>query len=157
MENIISYEQYHTHPLNKFIHFICIPIIIFSIITFTSHFNFKITKFRDDINFITIRVDKLILIYYNSYYFSYGIKIGVMMILYNSLFYLLSRFIYHYKNIGHIKNLMIFLCAFALQFLGHFIEGSRPAMFAGLKQTLLQAPLFNLNYIYPSLLSNYRN
>jgi len=155
MEDILSYEEYHTHPVNKFIHFICIPVIIFSILTFTSHFNFKINRFRDDNDYITIRLDKLILIFYNTYYISYGPRIGTYMMIYNSLFYLLSRFIYYYKHIGHRKNLIIFLCAFTLQFIGHFIEGSRPAMFVGLKQTLLQAPLFNLNYIYPGLLSNY--
>ena len=155
MEDIIYYEQYHTHPVNKFIHFICIPFIIFSILSFTSHFYFKITRFKDDSEIIIMTVDKLIVLFYNTYYITYGPRIGTYMMIYNSLFYLVSKYISDYYLISHKKNLQIFLIAFTLQFIGHFIEGSRPAMFVGLKQTLLQAPLFNLNYVYPGLLSNY--
>ena len=69
------YELYHTHPVNKFIHFVCIPFIIFSILSFTSHFYFKITRFKDDSEIIIMTVDKLIVLFYNTYYITYGPRI----------------------------------------------------------------------------------
>ena len=36
-----------------------------------------------------------------------------------------------------------------MQFVGHAIEGNRPALFDSLIQTFTQAPVFSLSYILP--------
>ena len=77
------------------------------------------------------------------------------MFLHNCLVYVISKTIFMLFPTKPKKTFFIFLAAFLIQFVGHIIEGSRPALFTGLKQTLLQAPLFNLNYIYPDFLKNY--
>ena len=46
----------------------------------------------------------------------------------------------------------IFIFAWILQFFGHIIEGNRPALMTSIKQSFLEAPLFTVEYIYPSLL-----
>jgi len=147
MDQLIFYESYHQHPINKFIHFICIPIITYSILIFASHFYLKLTDVNK--NIIVIRGDEAIVILYNFYYMSYGYPIGVYMFFYNVIIFLLSRLIYTFYPISHTTNLKIFLCAFMMQFIGHLIEGNQPALFTGLRQTLLQAPLHNVNYVYP--------
>ena len=48
---------------------------------------------------------------------------------------------------------MIFASAWMLQFIGHAIEGNRPALMTSLSQTVFQAPLLTLEYVYPNLLA----
>ena len=146
------YESYHKDPVNKFIHFICIPIIMYSILVTFSKFYFSVYKHKNHKFLFHMYFDEAIVLFYNIYYLSYGLKIGTIMFLYNLVFYTVTIKIYKYFNHNSVVTFNLFLFAFVIQFIGHFIEGSRPAMLTGLKQTLLQAPLFNLNYIYPNLL-----
>ena len=41
--------------------------------------------------------------------------------------------------------------AWISQFIGHYIEGNRPALLTSLSQAVFQAPLFTLEYIFPNL------
>ena len=154
-KDILDYRSYHSHPVNKLIHFFCIPVIMYSIIVTFGKFYFSVYKHKNHKFLFHMYFDEAIVLFYNIYYLSYGFKIGVLMVLYNFIFYILSLKIYKHFNHSNTITFYLFLSAFLIQFIGHFIEGSRPAMFVGLKQTLLQAPLFNLNYIYPNLLTNY--
>ena len=49
-------------------------------------------------------------------------------------------------------SIIMFTCAWIMQFLGHAIEGNKPALLTSLTQSIFQAPLFTLEYVYPSLL-----
>lgn len=146
------YESYHKDPVNKFIHFICIPIIMYSILVTFSKFYFSVYKHKNHKFLFHMYFNEATVLFYNIYYLSYGLKIGTIMFLYNLVFHIVTIKIYKYFNHSNIVTFNLFLFAFVIQFIGHFIEGNRPAMLTGLKQTLLQAPLFNLNYIYPNLL-----
>ena len=48
----------------------------------------------------------------------------------------------------------VFVFAWVMQFLGHAVEGNRPALLTSFQQSIFQAPLFTLEYIYPPLLGN---
>ena len=48
----------------------------------------------------------------------------------------------------------LFLFSWVMQFIGHYIEGNRPALLDGLTQTFLEAPLYSFQYIWPNLLKN---
>jgi uncharacterized membrane protein YGL010W len=50
-------------------------------------------------------------------------------------------------------SIITFVCAWMLQFIGHAIEGNRPALMTSLSQTVFQAPLLTLEYVYPNLLN----
>ena len=146
------YESYHKDPINKFIHFVCIPIIMYSILVTANKFYFNVYTYHHHKLLFNMGVGEFIILFYDIYYLSYGPQIGLTMFLYNLFFYTVTVKIYNYFKHSSAVTFNLFLFAFAIQFIGHFIEGSRPAMLTGLKQTLLQAPLFNLNYIYPNLL-----
>ena len=49
----MNYESYHTHPINKFIHFICIPVIVL-----TSCNLLSFVKVKTD--FITLELQELL-------------------------------------------------------------------------------------------------
>ena len=50
-------------------------------------------------------------------------------------------------------SIIMFASAWILQFIGHAIEGNRPALMTSLSQTVFQAPLLTLEYVYPNLLA----
>ena len=149
---VFLYQSHHKDPINKLLHFICIPVITYSILVTTSKYYYKVYRHRDHKLLFHMGFDELLILFYDIYYLTYGPKIGAIMFLYNLVFYIISKTIYSFFKHSSAVTFNLFLFAFVIQFLGHFIEGSRPAMFTGLKQTLLQAPLFNLHYLYPNLL-----
>jgi len=50
-----------------------------------------------------------------------------------------------------VNSFKVFILAWILQFVGHYIEGVRPALVDSLSSTLFEAPLFSLSYIFPGL------
>lgn len=67
------------------------------------------------------------------------IKSFSTFIINNYNYYLISRY--------------LFICGWLFQFVGHYIEGVKPALINSLKQSFFQAPLFSLDVIYPQLLN----
>ena len=62
----MKYEDYHRHPFNKFIHFICIPIIVLTSCNLLS-------KFRIKTRFTTLRMEEIATcVMLINYLFSYG-------------------------------------------------------------------------------------
>ena len=149
---VFLYQSFHKDPLNKFLHFICIPVIMYTILVTFSKYYFSVYKHKNHKFQFHMYFDEALILFYSIYYLSYGFKVGLIMFFYNLGFSILRLKIFKYFNHSNKVTFYLFLSAFIIQFIGHFIEGSRPAMITGLKQTLLQAPLFNLQYLYPNLL-----
>ena len=161
MDSVEFYRSFHTHPMNKLIHFICIPLIVLSTLNFLSKLSLQIRlpiskKYLGSKKIlkptITIDGNTIITIYNFYYYFAYNWKIGLIMQLYVSFLHLIAT-IWRETDEYWLKNSVImFVSAWTMQFLGHAIEGNKPALLTSLSQAVFQAPLFTLEYIYPSLL-----
>ena len=150
------YRSFHQHPINKFIHSICIPLIVFTTMSLIqsnkTSLNLKITLVEQNETFdLSINLFRIIYTIYCIYYLTISFKIFVVMSSYLYLISLASSyFIINYSN---WYNLNLYLMAFAWisQFIGHYIEGNRPALLTSLSQAVFQAPLFTLEYIFPNL------
>ena len=68
----MNYEDYHTHPINKFIHFICIPVIVL-----TSCNLLSLVKIKTD--FITLELQELLTIFMLMNYATYGFTTLIIM------------------------------------------------------------------------------
>ncbi len=160
MNSIDFYNSYHTNPINKCIHFFCIPMIVLSSINFLNKVSFKIK-----LPFIGKLGEKLVMhpelnvnyfnisLVYNSYYYIFwGIKVGLIMHFYIWILSIISEIWREFDLRWEYNSIIMFVFAWILQFLGHAIEGNRPALLTSLGQTVFEAPLFSLSYIYPSLL-----
>ena len=133
------YRSYHQNPYNKMIHFICIPMLSICFLNIAN----------------IIKGDKFLLFIYCCYYFSFGLKIGLIMTNYLILLYNLAIF-WRTKDVSWRENtLCLFIFSWIFQFFGHFIEGNRPALLTGITQAFLEAPLFTVEYIYPALLNSF--
>jgi uncharacterized membrane protein YGL010W len=167
MESIYFYESYHLNPINKIIHFTFIPIIMVTTMNFSSLFRFRlnISLTENFCHFRQVNIDisgeKILYLFYLYYYFTYSRKIGMTMSIFLNFIYLISFFhrsygsMYYFGSpIWQTNSSILFTFAWIMQFIGHAIEGNRPALFTGFKQSLLQSPLFVVEYVYPHLLDD---
>ena len=170
MNSVDFYRSFHTHPANKLIHFICIPMIVLSILNFLSEFSLQLSlqlplfARYDPISkkyigpkkifkpTLTINENTINGIYNFYYYMAYNWKIGLIMQLY-IIFLRLIGLVWRETDKKWLKHsIIMFVSAWTMQFIGHAIEGNKPALLTSLSQAVFQAPLFTLEYIYPSLL-----
>ena len=156
--SIEFYESYHSHPINKLIHFFCIPMIVFSTNEllkefYISHEYFLMYKKKPYFHifqrkyYITWMMHNMYVLYY---FMKYGMNSGLLM----TGYFTAIRYLSLTLDIRKSTALKLFTLSWILQFIGHYIEGNRPALFDGLTQTFLEAPLFSFQYIWPNLLSN---
>jgi len=151
ISNLTLYNSYHTHPINKLIHFFCIPLIVFSTNELIKDFyivndliNYPGIKFPIKL-YITWLIHNIYTIYYFYYY---GLYPGLIM----TVYFTSIRYLSYKLNIKKTTALKMFSLSWILQFIGHFIEGNRPAILDSLSQALLGAPLYSFQLIFPNLL-----
>jgi len=144
-----EYGESHQNPLNKKIHWVCVPAIMFSVMGLWwsiphGYMPFIINNLQ--LNWAII-ITALILLYYMR--LSPVMAIGMFII----GFSLLAGNSYINANF-HTPlwktSLMIFVVAWIGQFIGHKIEGKKPSFFQDL-QFLLIGPAWLLSFIYNKL------
>ena len=134
--------MYHTHPLNKGIHIACIPMIVLSTYNLLSLIKIKVCK-----NNVELQQPLLVLLLYN--YLNYSFKAFMVMSVY---FYIIQKISKFQKRIqqNYVKsNIYMLTYAWVLQFIGHYIEGNKPASSDGIIQAFTEAPLFSISYVLP--------
>tara|TARA_Y100000768_G_scaffold366331_1_gene328384 strand:+ start:405 stop:842 length:438 start_codon:yes stop_codon:yes gene_type:complete len=132
------YRSYHQDPYNKAIHLICIPMLSLCFLNFAS----------------IIKADRALLLFYSVYYLSLSLKVGIVMTIYLIGLYKFAKSFRFVVPNWREYTFKLFIFAWIFQFFGHFIEGNRPALLTGIKQAFLEAPLFTMEYVYPSLLDS---
>ena len=158
----MSYQDYHKNTINKFIHVICIPIIMVTSINFFHCIKFKINdpksgmlgskiihKYKEyGCDYITAMVFPL------YYFFFYSNNIGIIMSIFTYVVYKIGG-IWRTHDINWKKHsIILFINAWALQFIGHFIEGNRPALFSSLQMAVFEAPLYTLQSLFSFSIDN---
>ena len=137
-----EYAESHQNQTNKFIHWICVPLIFFTIVGFISlipapHFCAPY--------FGCISIVALVLV--SIFYFNLSWRISIIILL---IMLLLEHFAYainvHFKENSWIIYLSIFVITWIFQFIGHKIEGKKPSFLKDL-QFLLVGPIWLLHFI----------
>ncbi|MBM78772.1 MAG: hypothetical protein CL846_09845 [Crocinitomicaceae bacterium] len=144
-----EYGESHQNKTNKLIHWICVPLIYFSIvglvraIPFDLLSNFSIDK--NYLNWASISI-VLVMIYYLT--MSFQLTIGM------SLFSILCLFICNKIILLQLSilwiSVIVFIVAWIFQFIGHNIEGKKPSFLRDL-QFLLIGPAWLMHFIYKKL------
>ncbi len=140
------YNHYHQNFWNKIIHMIFIPLIVLSIRIFLSEVYigqpwFNWPGLREKMKF---RVGRLLSNIYVIYYFTYGWQEGFLMLVYFT--WIECAYYYINDNIPrkYLLAFYIFVFSWTMQFIGHEIEGNKPALFDSLSQAFTAAPLFSI-------------
>jgi len=136
----MKYEDYHQNSINKIIHVVCIPIIVISTINLISLIQRR---------FLETDRNGLIPIFMAFYYFlKYSFFISFVMFIYYTFAVTISDAWLINDNYNLYKTIKVFIMAWILQFIGHYIEGSSPALFDGIASAFTEAPLYSLNNIF---------
>lgn len=144
-----EYGESHQNPINKLMHWICIPLIFFSVYGLLASI---------PSGFMQALVPESVAPYANF---------GTLLFIFGLIFYLRTSFsmflgmlavcvltmmgnIYIDNNVGMslwLVSLIIFVVAWIGQFYGHAVEGKKPSFFKDL-QFLMIGPAWLLGFIY---------
>ena len=146
---ISAYGENHQNPTNKKIHWVCVPIIMFTLLGLLSlvNFNISLNEYVYDIN-----ISYVLIIFTLFFYLRLSIVISVGMFLTATVQLII---IYYFGSILSDQMLLyiylgVFITAWIGQFIGHKIEGKKPSFFKDL-QFLLIGPAWLLGFIYRKL------
>jgi uncharacterized membrane protein YGL010W len=146
-----EYGESHQNVTNKTIHWICVPLIFFSIVGLTASIpSFHVQAFLGEnnpyANWATV-VLVLVIIYYATL----SITLSIGMALFSFLCLYLAKVI---VSIGFAPlwavSLSIFVVAWIGQFFGHNIEGKKPSFLKDI-QFLLIGPAWLMHFVYKQL------
>jgi len=144
-----EYGESHQNPINKLIHWICVPLIMLSLVglltLIPNEFSINISS-----NTYVINWAMIFLFFASLYYFKLSKSLFIGMVLISFLL------LYGVKCLDLLEtplwklSLSIFIIAWIGQFIGHKIEGIKPSFFKDL-QFLLIGPAWLLSFIYKKL------
>lgn len=144
-----AYGESHQHPTNKLIHWICVPLIFFSIVLLVASIPFPSStwpaQLRPFTNWAWVALLPVLLFYFNL---SWRMGIGMLVVVAVCL-----TGLYALENMGFVLwkvGLQLFVGAWIGQFYGHKLEGKKPSFFQDL-QFLLIGPAWLLGFVYSSL------
>jgi uncharacterized membrane protein YGL010W len=140
-----KYGESHQNGINKFIHWVCVPAIMFSLfgLLYSIPFFTERTLYTNWATYALL----LALVYYmrlSKPMFIGFILIGGAMVYGVHAIY---KFTYDDAIMLAIISFVIFAVAWIFQFIGHKIEGKKPSFLEDL-QFLLIGPAWLLHFIY---------
>ncbi|MCU0469920.1 MAG: DUF962 domain-containing protein [Arcicella sp.] len=144
---LAEYGESHQNPTNKTVHWICVPLIFFSVVGLL--FSIKLPFFS--IGSMEGNVALVVLALTLIYYFSLSKSLSVGLLLFASL----CIYICHLIELSGFAPLWqvcttIFVLAWIGQFWGHKVEGKKPSFLKDL-QFLMIGPAWLMSFIYQRL------
>tara|TARA_Y100000590_G_scaffold360368_1_gene416623 strand:+ start:592 stop:1065 length:474 start_codon:yes stop_codon:yes gene_type:complete len=143
-----EYSLYHKNQTNKVIHWFCIPLIMLSLFGLLSIPNIQINISSSIYN---INLSYILITLAAIFYVRLSLTITVGMLLISAGLVSIVDYLDTYsKNQLFYLYLILFIFSWAIQFIGHKIEGKKPAFIKDLK-FLLIGPAWLLSFIYIKL------
>lgn len=146
-----EYGASHQNPINKTIHWICVPLIFLSIVGLIASLPADIPRSFLGPTSPYANWAGVLIIFVIVYYVSLSIPLSIGMM----LFGVLCLFLVNAITILDVAplwaiSLIIFVLAWFGQFYGHKVEGKKPSFFKDL-QFLLIGPAWLMHFIYKRL------
>ena len=139
-----EYGESHQNATNKIIHWICVPLIFFSIcgMLYSVKLPLQLSTF------IHLNMGFVALVLAFMYYLYLSLSLSLGMLVFSILCLLKCYWIEKYMSISLWQvSLVIFVLAWIGQFYGHKIEGKKPSFLKDL-QFLLIGPAWLMHFIY---------
>lgn len=142
-----EYGESHQNKINKTIHWICVPIIFFSIFGLIR--SIPVPEFMATIPYLSWA--SVLLTLALVYYLTLSIPLFLGFVLFGAIVVMGNEIIYSYgKHYLLIFSALVFVLAWIGQFIGHSIEGKKPSFFKDL-QFLLVGPAWLMHFIYKKI------
>lgn len=143
---LAEYGESHQNGTNKLIHWICVPLIYYTIIGLL----YSIPVNFGEVMGIQINVGTIIAVLVFLYYTLLSVKVAVGMLFFTVLCLIISEYIFQMTggSLGlAIVCGVLFVIAWIFQFIGHNIEGQKPSFLEDL-QFLMIGPAWVISFIY---------
>lgn len=131
---LAQYSESHLNPVNEIIHFVCVPVIVFTLLGLAWAIHPLLA--------VALTLAALV------YYFQLSKPFAVGMLLMSLVMLGLLKAMPPASVLP--LSLAIFVLAWIGQFIGHKIEGKKPSFFDDVR-FLLIGPLFVLGFLYRRL------
>lgn len=141
-----EYAVSHQNPINKTIHWICVPLIFFSIMGMLYSVKFPVELMAG----YKLNLALPILVGVILYYFMLSRTLWIGMLLYSAVCVLAAEGIERTGLPLWLVCIAIFVLAWIGQFYGHNVEGKKPSFFKDL-QFLMIGPAWLMSFIYKRL------
>ena len=144
---LAEYGESHQNPTNKTVHWICVPLIFFSVIGL--FFSIKLPFFS--LGDMQGNVALIVLAFTLIYYFTLSKSLTVGLLLFTSLCVFLCYLIEQsdFAPLWQV-SITVFILAWIGQFWGHKVEGKKPSFIKDL-QFLMIGPAWLMSFIYQRL------
>ena len=143
-----EYGDSHQNAANKFIHWVCVPVIVWTVVALLWAIPFP---FDMGSGIVPLNWAVVALILAQIYYFRLSRRLGLGLLVYNLLMLWITAWIEEVSPwpLWQVA-VAIFILAWVGQFIGHIFEGKRPSFFKDL-QFLLIGPAWLMSFIYRKL------
>jgi uncharacterized membrane protein YGL010W len=142
-----EYGSSHKNKMNKAVHWICVPIIFFSIFGLVR--SIPTPAFFDQVPYLSWA--SILLVLALVYYVSLSIPLTLGFILFGAVVVLGNEFLFSNGAMYLcLVSALSFVIAWVGQFIGHGVEGKKPSFLKDL-QFLLVGPAWLMHFIYKKL------
>ncbi len=140
-----EYGESHQNPVNKLIHWVCVPVIVWTVVALLWSIPFP---FETGVTSIPVNWATIVLVLAQVYYFALSPRLGLGLLLYNVFMIQIAALVDQNASqpLWQIAT-VLFVVAWIGQFIGHMIEGKRPSFFKDL-QFLLIGPAWLMAFVY---------
>ena len=135
-----EYGESHQNPINKSIHWVCVPLIMLSLIGLLWHIPQN----------SMINLGMIFIAFACLYYLKMSFVMFIGMLLVGGLLIYGVQYLETLEYPLWKTSIIIFVFAWIGQFIGHKIEGKKPSFFKDI-QFLLIGPLWLLSFVYKKL------
>lgn len=152
IDSLLSeYGESHQNPTNKLIHWICVPLIFFSLMGLVASIPAGVLRSVLGEGSMFANWAAVLLAMALIYYVSLSIPLTVGMLLFALLcLFLINRLVLLNIAPVWVVSLAIFLAAWIGQFYGHKVEGKKPSFFKDV-QFLMIGPAWLMHFIYKKI------
>ena len=128
-----SYSQDHQHPTNRLLHWICVPLIVWSVLALLWTIPVPATLLRPGAR----AVFAIVLAF--AWYWKRSHRLGAALLVALAIFALICAGVF--ERLGPMSMRWLAVCVFVAawlgQFIGHVFEGRRPSFFTDLAYLLV--------------------
>jgi len=128
-----SYSQDHQHPTNRLLHWICVPLIVWSVLALLWTIPVPATLLRPG----AWAVFAIVLAF--AWYWKRSHRLGAALLVALAIFALICAGVF--ERLGPMSMRWLAVCVFVAawlgQFIGHVFEGRRPSFFTDLAYLLV--------------------
>jgi uncharacterized membrane protein YGL010W len=150
-ELFLEYGESHQHSTNKAIHWICVPLIFFSLVGLVASIPSDTVQSMLGYGNPYANWAAMLLVLVLIYYVSLSVSLSIGMMLFAVLCLMFANFIVKIDIAPlWVISLVIFVIAWIGQFYGHKLEGKKPSFLKDI-QFLLIGPAWLLHFIYKRL------